>query len=353
VTISSSTTKWLLATDDQPFVPVTADNFPRAETDMHFSRFVKRGALGKFIHFRALPLDGAGVRPNRDILYSEAVFDLDAGPVTIRMPDPGSRFMSLMAIDEDHYVREVVYGAGEHTYTKGQIGTRYLFTSCRTFVDSARPEDITRAHALQDAVIVTQPGGPGCFESPHWDPISRKTVRDTLLALNTTLPDLRQAFGARGQVDPVRHLIGTASGWGGNPDTEAISLNVTPLVNDASGIYILTVRDVPVHAFWSITVYDGNGWFTKNDPGAYSVNSIAAVKNGDGSVTVQFGGCDGRSTNCLPITPGWNYMVRLYRPRPEILDGTWQFPDAQLLRLDTSHERVRTLSENTSSRALG
>jgi hypothetical protein len=24
----------------------------------------------------------------------------------------------------------------------------------------------------------------------------------------------------------------------------------------------------------------------------------------------------------------WNYIVRLYRPRPEILSGTWKFPDA-------------------------
>ena len=23
---------------------------------------------------------------------------------------------------------------------------------------------------------------------------------------------------------------------------------------------------------------------------------------------------------------GWNYAVRLYRPRPEILDGSWTFP---------------------------
>jgi hypothetical protein len=27
--------------------------------------------------------------------------------------------------------------------------------------------------------------------------------------------------------------------------------------------------------------------------------------------------------------PGWNYMVRLYRPRTEILNGTWKFPEAQ------------------------
>jgi len=29
---------------------------------------------------------------------------------------------------------------------------------------------------------------------------------------------------------------------------------------------------------------------------------------------------------------GWNYMVRLYRPRAEILNGTWKFPDAQLVQ---------------------
>jgi hypothetical protein len=29
---------------------------------------------------------------------------------------------------------------------------------------------------------------------------------------------------------------------------------------------------------------------------------------------------------------GWNYTVRLYRPRAEILDGTWTFPQAQPAR---------------------
>lgn len=45
-------------------------------------------------------------------------------------------------------------------------------------------------------------------------------------------------------------------------------------------------------------------------------------------MTIRLGGCDGKIPNCLPITKGWNYMVRLYRPRPEILDGTWKFPEA-------------------------
>ena len=93
-------------------IPVTADNFNRAETDMYFAGAAKRGALGKFLHYRELPVESPVVRPNRDTLYSEAVFDLDAGPVKITMPNPGKRFMSMMAMNEDHYIYEVNYTPG-------------------------------------------------------------------------------------------------------------------------------------------------------------------------------------------------------------------------------------------------
>jgi uncharacterized protein DUF1214 len=69
--------------------------------------------------------------------------------------------------------------------------------------------------------------------------------------------------------------------------------------------------------FWSIAVYNSEGYIQKNEYDAYSLNNITASKSADGSVAVQFGGCDGKSRNCLPITPGWNYWVRLYRPRAE------------------------------------
>jgi len=88
------------------------------------------------------------------------------------------------------------------------------------------------------------------------------------------------------------------------------------------------VKDVPVDGFWSINLYNVEGYFEKNQYGAYSVNNITAKKDADGSVTVQFGGCDGKIPNCLPIMKGWNYIVRLYRPRPELLSGKWKFPEA-------------------------
>ena len=92
------------------------------------------------------------------------------------------------------------------------------------------------------------------------------------------------------------------------------------------GAYKLTVRDVPVDGFWSISVYNAEGFFEANERHAYSVNNITAITNADGSVTVHFGGCGDDRHNCLPIMDGWNYTVRLYRPRPEVLDGSWAFP---------------------------
>ncbi len=94
-------------------------------------------------------------------------------------------------------------------------------------------------------------------------------------------------------------------------------------------MYRLTVKDVPVDGFWSVSVYNKDGYFQKNARNAYSVNNVTAKPNADGSVTIQFGGDDESAPNCIPIMLGWNYVVRMYRPRKEILDGTWKFPEAQ------------------------
>lgn len=319
-----------MATPQQPEpVLVTVGNFVRAESDRTLAGMVKMGGFGRFDHTRdPLPLDKqVAARGNRDTLYSIAVFDLAAGPVTITLPDAGERFMSMIVIDDDHYVRAVVYGPGSYTYDQATIGTRYVLMGLRMLVDPGQSGDLDQVHALQDAVRVHQ-DSPGRFEVPDWDQASHAKVRDALLVLNSTLPDLRGAFGSRDQVDPVRHLIATASAWGGNPDKDAVYLNITPERNDGTTVHTLTVADVPVDGFWSISVYDAEGFFIENDRGAYTLNNLTAAKNGDGSITVHFGGCDATAANCLPITAGWNYMVRLYRPRPEVQNGEWAFPAA-------------------------
>ena len=250
-------------------VPVTADNFVRAESDLYLGGVSKDYGFGKVGHTREpAPIDKQTVvRLNRDTLYSAGVFDLDAGPVTITLPDAGQRFMSLQIISEDQYVPAVIYKPGSYTFTKDDIGTRYMVTAFRTLVDPNDPEDVKKAHALQDAIKVEQQGGPGKFEVPNWDPVSQKKVRDALLSLADTLPDTKGMFGKKGEVDPVRHLIGSASAWGGNPETEALYLNVVPSKNDGETVYKLTVKDVPVDGFWSISLYNKDGYYAKTSLG--------------------------------------------------------------------------------------
>ena len=131
---------------------VTPENFVRAESDLNFGRIVKDGGFGKFNHRREpASIENQTVpRLNRDTLYSAAVFDLNAGPVTITLPNAGKRFMSMQVIDEDQYTPEVEYGAGTHTLTKDRIGTRYVLVAVRALVNPDDAKDLDAVHGLQD-----------------------------------------------------------------------------------------------------------------------------------------------------------------------------------------------------------
>lgn len=311
-------------------IPVGVDNFVRAESDLYLGKIVASGAFGRFVHTREpVPIDAQNVvRMNRDTLYSSAVFDLDAGPVTLTLPEAGERFMSTAVINEDHYVPAVFYGAGSRTLTKEAVGTRYVFVAVRLFFDPTDRKDLDQVHALQDAIQVSQTQA-GEFVVPKWDPLSQKKLRDALAVLGATIPDYNQSFGPKGMINPIHHLIGTATGWGGNPAKDAIYLGGVMPKNDGKTVYRLKVGDVPVNSFWSVSVYNADGYFQKNPYDAYSLNNLTAKKSADGSIVIQFGGCDGKVANCLSTPPGWNYTVRLYQPRAEILNGQWQFPQPQ------------------------
>jgi hypothetical protein len=84
----------------------------RAESDLYFGGVIKDFGFGK-IGYNREPAPIANqtvIRLNRDTLYGGGVFDLDAGPVTITLPDAGKRVMSLQILNQDEYTPAVYYG---------------------------------------------------------------------------------------------------------------------------------------------------------------------------------------------------------------------------------------------------
>ena len=313
-------------------VEVTVENFVRAETDHYMARSVAQAGIGRMVHIRApTAIEQQDViRMNRDTIYSFAIFDLTQ-PVTISMPEADGRFQSMQVISQDHYTLSVEHDPGTYRFTKEDAGTRYLVVIIRTFIDPNDEADIAAASAVQDMIEVQQ-AERGDFDVPDWDTESLGTIRGLLLALGAAAPDVSaNAFGSRGDVDPIGHLLGAAAGWGGNPPEAAVYPGGFPVQNDGKVPHAVTVKDVPVDGFWSITVYNEDGFMEKNNLDIYSFNGVTAETNADGSSTIHFGACEDGRINCIPIMKGWNYVARLYRPQKEILDGSWVFPKPSLV----------------------
>ena len=309
-------------------VMVNVDNFARVETARMFAGIALQvGGTNVWDHNRQpIPLDKQDViRMNRDTLYSAAIVDVREG-ATLTMPEAGGRYMTVMVVNQDHYIDRVFDEPGTYDLSMADLGTEYVLLAARTLVDACDPDDVAEVNSLQDGLAVDAVSSKP-FVPLSYDEASRKATFDALIELGRGVGGTDRMFGAKAAVDPVRHLIGTAFGWGGLPESQAYYLNVEPRL--PVGEYVLTVANVPVDAFWSITVYNEDGYLESNPQDSYNINSVMAARNEDASVTVHFGGCDDGRPNCLPIADGWNYLIRLYQARPEILDGSWVFPGVE------------------------
>ena len=308
----------------QPIV-VTVYNFARAQADHEFDGILKMsGGINKWQHNREpTPIDKQNIiRMNRDTLYSFAIVDISKG-ATVTLPDAGTRYMSMMVINNDGYVNETFHGGGVHRLTMEKFNTPYVAVGVRVLANAEDKSDIQKVHELQDKMKIEAASNTP-FVLPNYNQASYKATLDALLVLSKGMKGTAGAFGSKAEVNPVDFLLGSAAGWGGLPVKEALYVNVEPGL--PVGKYELTVKDVPVSGFWSISLYNKAGYFQKNELNSYSVNNLTAKKSKDGSYTIRFGGCTASSENCLPIMDGWNYLVRLYVPHKEILDGKWTFP---------------------------
>jgi hypothetical protein len=305
---------------------VNVDNFVRAETDRMFADIQRdAGGINRFRHNRepASIADQTVIRLNRDTLYSFAIVNVSAGATLTLPAAAGDRYLSAMVVNNDHLVTAIHHDAGDHHLDEASVGTAFALVAVRTLVDPTDPADIADVTALQDQVTLHAAGGEA-FASPDYDPASLDITRNHLLGLAAGLHGFDRMFGTRAEIDPVRHLIGTAAGWGGLPSSEAAYIGVDP--GDVSGDQQLTLTDVPVDAFWSVSVYNAQGFFEKNPYDRYTVNSVTATPDPDESVTVRFVTGEPTTPNSIPVPAGWNYLVRLYRPRPSFFDGSWTLP---------------------------
>lgn len=306
---------------------VTVETFVRAETDhMIRSQMDMYGiGFGKFAHVRdpITPDNQAVIRMNQDTLYSGLMLDLSE-PAEVTLPEAGGRYQSMLVINQDHYLFSEAQ-PGTYQLTEEMVGTRFAFVAFRTFADVSNPDDIKEAHAAQDAISVSG-GAAGPFESPDWDLESLGVARKALSDIAVLGFDASYAFGSEEETRPIDHLVGTAAGWGGMPRTAASYIVDGVDANDGKTLHAVTVNDVPVNAFWSVTIYNADGYLEPNDLNVNSYNNVSATPNDDGAYTIHFGGCEDGRMNCIPISPGWNYSIRLYEPQEAILDGSWAFP---------------------------
>lgn len=305
---------------------VTVANYVRAESDYMIRANMKTFGVdfGKISHLRkpTTPDNQPVIRMNQDTLYSGSVLDLSE-PVEIILPETGDRYMSMQVVSQDHYML-VESKPGTYNLTEKQVGTRFAFVTVRTFYNAGDFDDLTKAHEAQDKISISG-GGNGPFEAPNWNLDDLAKARKALSDLATLGFDTAYAFGRKEDVRPIDHLVGCAAGWGGMPQTAAYYIITSIEKNDGKTPHVLIVKDVPVDAFWSVTVYNADGYLEKNELGVNSYNNFSAKSDKNGSYTIHFGG-DAKNKNYLPITEGWNYVIRMYKPRAEIINGSWRFP---------------------------
>ena len=152
-------------------------------------------------------------------------------------------------------------------------------------------------------------------------------------------------LGDYGQQYMVRYVVAQI-GFGANRNDLAVYQNAIQdgqrkALNGANQSYTITFpagQLPPVDAFWSITVYDEDGYLVANDLHRHALNSFNKLHtNPDGSLTLHLShqAPTGAATaapisNWLPIPAGpFEATVRLYGPKAPVLDGSWTMPPIQ------------------------
>jgi hypothetical protein len=304
-------------------IPVNEENYKVAESDLTFHNITKLVGMNTFFHFPIGAFDlnnQTVVRMNQDTVYSGAVIDASEG-ATITIPEMGDRYLSVMVVQNDHYIDQVFLEPGTYDI---ESETEFALIAMRIRFDANDPEDAARVTALRDGTVLSIAGN-GVHTLPDYDLQQLEALRDQLADESLTHPSTIGMQGARGSVDPRMHLLGTAYGWGLLPEANAIYIGSQKLPADSC--YTASFQPPPFNppGFFSITMYDEGGWIVNERA---ILNEFNIEFNENGSFDAFFGDCGDDAVNNLPITDGWNFVMRIYEPKVDEV-AKYRLPDAQ------------------------
>ena len=264
------------------------------------------------------------MRINFDTLYSTAIVDLTEDAV-LTMPETDGRYQSAWIITDEHYNPMAFVEPGTYTLTQENVGRRYATIAVRTQVNVADLEDLAVVHKLQDQLKLEQKSSGAYIPSHNWDVEEVLAMRAKYQRIGKEEGITSETmFGKKGEVALKDHNVGTATGWGGLTPERAV---YPTLYGESTEPQTLTLKDVPTNAFWSITVYDAEG-YPQGD--VYNINSAFAVPEADGSVIIRFGG-DENAPNYMDIFDGWNIALRIYEPTEAYFNGEWVMPELKIV----------------------
>jgi len=137
--------------------------------------------------------------------------------------------------------------------------------------------------------------------------------------------------------DALLRAAVAAGGWGANVPAEAVYAHSEYDGTDRYLLHFPAGGLPPVDAFWSVTMYGPDRFFIANPIDRYAIGDrtpgLQYGKDGSLDIYIQREAPAGHASNWLPAPAGpFSLTMRLYLPKPSVLDGRYQYPVVQVLR---------------------